>query len=121
MRRPLTDDDERDLLTKAYDAFNARDIDRALAAMHPEVEWPNGMDGGYVHGHDEVRDYWSRQWRQIDPRVEPRRFTVDEAGRIVVDVHQVVRDLSGTVVTDRMVQHIYRVEGGLIRHMEIGS
>jgi hypothetical protein len=89
--------------------------------MHPEVEWPNGMDGGYVHGHDEVRDYWSRQWRLIDPHVEPRRFTVNEAGRIVVDVHQVVRDLSGRVVTDRMVRHIYLVESGLIRHMEIVS
>ena len=120
MRRPLADD-EREVLAEAYDAFNARDIDRALAAMHPEVEWPNGMDGGYVHGHDGVRDYWSRQWRLIDPHVEPRRFTVNETGRIVVDVHQVVRDLSGKVVTDRMVRHIYLVEGGLIRHMEIGS
>ncbi|HXJ77253.1 MAG TPA: nuclear transport factor 2 family protein [Candidatus Methylomirabilis sp.] len=68
----------RALLTAAYDAFNTRDLERVLAAMHPEVEWPNGMDGGYVHGHDGVRDYWTRQWRLIDPHVEPRRFSVDE-------------------------------------------
>ena len=110
---------ERDVLTEAYDAFNARDIERALAVMHPEVEWSNGMEGGYVHGHDGVRSYWSRQWRLIDPHVEPRRFTTNDAGGIVVDVHQVVRDGSGTVVTDRMVQHIYVIEGGLIRSMEI--
>jgi uncharacterized protein len=103
----------------AYDAFNARDIDRALGLMHPEVEWPNGMDGGYVHGHDGVRSYWTRQWRLIDPHVEPRGFSTDDTGRIVVDVHQVVRDREGAVVADRMVQHVYLVDAGLVRHMEI--
>jgi hypothetical protein len=66
-----------------------------------------------------VRDYWSRQWRLIDPHVEPRAFATDDTGRVVVDVHQVVRDGSGAVVTDRMVQHVYVIEDGLIRHMEI--
>jgi|SRR6266850_2410871 hypothetical protein len=108
-----------DLLTEAYGAFNARDVERALAVMHPEVDWPNGMEGGYVHGHAAVREYWTTQWRSIDPHVEPRRFAIDDGGRIVVDVHQVVRDLSGRVVTDRMVQHVYRIENGAIRHMEI--
>jgi len=108
-----------ELLTAAYDAFNARDIDRALAAMHPDVEWPNGMEGGYVHGREAVRAYWTRQWTMIDPRVEPRRFTTEAEGRIVVDVHQVVRDRGGAVVTDQMVQHVYVIDSGLIRRMEI--
>jgi nuclear transport factor 2 (NTF2) superfamily protein len=110
---------EREILMEAYDAFNARDIERALAAMHPEVDWPNGMEGGYVHGHDAVRDYWNRQWQQIDPHVAPQRFTPDDTGRTVVSVHQVVRDLSGRIVADQMVQHVYAIERGLIRHMEI--
>jgi GNAT superfamily N-acetyltransferase len=109
----------RALLAAAYDAFNTRDVERALATMHPEVEWPNGMEGGYVHGHDEVREYWTRQWRLIDPHVEPRGFATDDAGRVVVDVHQVVRDPAGTTLADRMVRHIYTIEGGLIRRMEI--
>lgn len=108
-----------DLLATAYDAFNARDVERALATMHPDVDWPNGMEGGYVHGHDEVRRYWTRQWGLIDPHVEPLRFASDDTGRIVVDVRQVVRDLAGAVVTDAVVQHVYRIEGRLIRHMEI--
>lgn len=110
---------ERDLLTEAYGAFNARDLERALATMHPEVEWPNGMEGGYVHGRDGVRDYWTRQWRLIDPHVEPRRFAIDERAHVVVDVHQVVRDRSGTVVTDQMVQHVFVIEADLIKRMEI--
>jgi hypothetical protein len=33
------------ILAVAYAAFNARDIDAVTAFMHPNVEWPNGMDG----------------------------------------------------------------------------
>jgi hypothetical protein len=48
------------LLRRAYEAFNARDIEEALSLMHPDVDWPNGMEGGRLHGHREVRDYWRR-------------------------------------------------------------
>ena len=109
---------DRETLRRAYAAFNARDIEGALAAMHPDVEWANGMDGGFVHGHREVREYWTRQWGVIDPHVEPKKLTLD-AGRIVVDVHQIVRDPAGTVIADRMVQHVYELAEGLVRRMEI--
>ena len=108
-----------ELVRRAYQAFNARDIDGALATMQPDVEWPNGMEGGTVHGHDGVRQYWTRQWSLINPHVEPMTFHVDEAGAVLVGVHQVVRDLSGNVVLDRMVEHLYFLEGELIRTMEI--
>ena len=107
------------LLQKAYAAFNARDIDAALATMKPDVEWPNGMEGGTVHGHEGVRAYWTRQWGMIDPHVDPVSFGPDESGRIVVGVHQVVRDLAGKVLMDRMVEHVYSLEDGLICSMEI--
>jgi ketosteroid isomerase-like protein len=110
---------ERDLLSATYRAFNARDIDAVLAVMHPDVDWPNGMEGGRVHGHAAVREYWRRQWAMIDPHVEPQRFGSDGTGRVVVDVHQLVRDLAGKVVADQIVQHVYLIEDGLIRSMEI--
>jgi ketosteroid isomerase-like protein len=110
---------ERRLLERAYRVFNARDIDAALAMMHPDVAWPNGFEGGTVHGHAEVRDYWTRQWKQIDPRVDPVSFTEEDDGRIAVGVHQVVRDLAGSLLSDQTVQHVYRIEDGLVRSMEI--
>jgi hypothetical protein len=109
----------RELLAGTYRAFNARDVDAVLAAMDPDVDWPNGLDGGRVHGHTGVRDYWTRQWGLIDPTVEPVGFTTDDAGRTVVDDHQVVRDPSGTVTADQVVQHVYRFRDGLIVSMEI--
>jgi hypothetical protein len=110
---------ERQLLEKTYHAFNARDIDAVLAVMHADVDWPNGMEGGSVHGHDGVRDYWARQWGMIDPHVEPLRFEADADGRTVVHVRQVVRNLSGKVVAEGMVHHVYAIEYGLVRSMEI--
>ena len=108
-----------EILEKAYAAFNARDIDSVLQTMRPDVVWPNGWEGGTVHGHTGVRDYWTRQWAAIDPHVEPIGFNLDEKGRVAVRVHKVVRDLAGKVLLDTIVEHIYTLEHGLIRSMEI--
>jgi hypothetical protein len=108
-----------ELLKDVYQAFNARQIDTVLARMHPEVDWPNGMEGGRVMGHPGVRDYWLRQWAIIDPHVDPVGFAADHDGRTVVTVHQVIRDLDGKVLMDRLVEHIYAIKDGLILNMEI--
>jgi hypothetical protein len=110
---------DRDLLIFVYESFNRREIDSILNVMHPEVEWPNGMEGGWVHGHGGVRAYWTRQWGMVDPHVDPVRFETDASGCIVVDVHQRVRDLAGAVLLDRMVQHVYLINDGLIQRMNI--
>ena len=108
-----------ELLREAYAAFNRRDIASVLALMNSDVDWPNGMEGGRVRGHDEVRAYWTRQWAVVDPYVEPARIVEGDSGDMVVEVHQVVRDLAGKVLVDRMVQHVYRIRGGLIERMDI--
>lgn len=109
----------RELLTAAYAAFNRRDIDEVLAMMLPDVDWPNGMEGGRVHGCDEVCSYWQRQWSMIDPHVEPMRMQEDDDGNMVVDVRQIIRDLSGKVLKDQAVQHVYSFRGDLIERMDI--
>jgi ketosteroid isomerase-like protein len=109
----------RRLLHEVYKAFNARDVAAVLERMHPDVDWPNGMEGGRVHGHSGVREYWQRQWKLIDPHVEPIAVEADASGLEVVTVHQIVRDLTGQVLMDRMVQHVYLIEAGLIQRMDI--
>jgi hypothetical protein len=111
--------EERALLAGAYREFNARQIDAVLVRMDANVDWPNGMEGGRVHGPEAVRPYWTRQWGTIDPRVEPLELVKDEAGRIAVRVHQVVRDLDGNLLLDTIVQHVVRIQGGLILRMDI--
>lgn len=107
------------LIQQAYDAFNKRDIDAALLLMTPNVDWPNGWEGGYVHGQDEVRAYWTRQWNEIDPLVDPLSIIQQPDGRIKVLVHQTVKDKQGKLLSDGHVYHIYTIENGLIKTMEI--
>jgi len=107
------------LLKNAYAAFNSRDIDTVLKYMHTTVQWPNGWEGGYVQGHDAVRDYWQRQWAAINPHVEPLAFNELPDGRVAVQVHQVVKDLAGNELLNATIQHIYTIETGLVQTMEI--
>lgn len=110
---------ETELLRAAYAAFNARDIDAALALMTPDVEWPRAFKGDFVRGPEEVRAYWTEQWSEISPHVEPAAFHPEDAGHILVDVHQVVRDLAGAVLADQHVGHRFTIEQGLIQRMEV--
>src|SRR2546421_3528007 len=107
--------DEVDLLKRVYDRFNARDMETVLAAMHEDVIWANGTEGGHVHGRDEVRSYWTRQWTMIDPHVEPAAFAHGPKGEVVV------RDLNGNLLADKMVGHVFRIENGLIKRFDIQS
>jgi hypothetical protein len=107
------------LIRRCYEAFNDRDLEGAVALMHADVIWPNGWEGGWVYGRDGVRNYWQRQWATIDPRVEPRAFRWDAEERVIVSVHQTVRDLAGAVLSEQMVEHVYEMKDGLVRRMEI--
>ena len=110
---------ERDLLTAAYRAFNARDLESILALLDSDVDWPKGWEGGRLQGREAVTDYWTRQWKALDPHVEPRDFSIEEDGRTAVHVHQVVRDPSGNVIVDQMVEHVYTIRDGRIARMDI--
>ncbi|HWE86592.1 MAG TPA: nuclear transport factor 2 family protein [Terracidiphilus sp.] len=114
-------DEAIELLKAAYRDFNARRLDAVLALMQPDVAWPNGWEGGYVHGHEGVRDYWTRQWAVLDPHVEPVAIRQEADGRMAVEVHQVVRDREGKLLADTMVRHVYTLRGGLIERMDIDT
>ncbi|WP_276479667.1 nuclear transport factor 2 family protein [Paraflavitalea pollutisoli] len=108
-----------EIVRRSYDAFNDRDVEAALGCMDPDVDWPNGLEGGYLYGHKAVHDYWVRQWHMIDPHVEPISYSNDAEGNIVVDVQLSVYDLEGNVIVEEKLQHVYLVMQGLIKRMEI--
>src|SRR5215212_3447288 len=97
-----------------YRAFNARDIEAVLAALADGVHWPNAWEGGGLVGHAAVRDYWRRQWQEIDPIVTPVAVEERSDGAVAVRVHQVVRALDGTILSEGDVVHVYRFDGQLI-------
>ena len=76
--------EDADLIVGLYKSFNARDIEGALATMHPDVAWDNDLEGGYVHGHAGVREYWTRQWAIMNSQAEPLKYHVGDDGRLLM-------------------------------------
>jgi hypothetical protein len=109
----------KELIKKAYTAFNERDINKALSTMQPTVQWSKAWEGGYISGHDEIKAYWTRQWKEINPNVEPVGFTERQNEVLEVEVHQKVKDLLGNSIFDGTVKHVYAFEDGLIKTMDI--
>jgi hypothetical protein len=113
--------DTKTLIEQAYSAFNKRDIDGALALMTEDVSWPKASEGGKIVGKEEIRAYWTRQWGEFDPHVEPLAIAEGDGGKVGVRVHQVVKSLAGDVLADREVLHVYTIKNGLIAAMDLGD
>lgn len=109
------------LIAQIYSAFNQRDIDGVLAFMSEDVSWPKASEGGRATGKQEIRDYWTRQWKEFDPHVDPLEVIDDGAGRTRVRVHQLVKSLQGDVLSDSQVWHVYTIVNSLIERMDIGE
>ena len=113
--------DTKALIEQAYSAFNMRDIDAALALMTQDVSWPKASEGGTIVGKEEIRAYWTRQWGEFDPHVEPLAITEGDGGKVRVRVHQLVKSLQGEVLSDSEVLHVFTVNTGLIAAMDLGD
>ena len=111
--------DTNDRFQRLYRAFNAREIDALLNEMTSDVDWPNAWEGGRLKGHESVRDYWTRQWSEIDPSVEPVDVVTRSDGAVAVEVAQTVRALDGSVIAENRVRHVYALRDGLIARMDV--
>ena len=58
--------------------------------------------------------YWTRQWAQIDSRVEPVDFAERPDGRVAVAVDQTIDGNHAGRVT-----HVYELRDGLVTRMDV--
>ena len=103
-----------------YQNFNERKIDLVIENLTDDVQWANGMDGGYVYGHGGVRQYWTRQFGLVSSNVTPLQID-NENGVVKIKVRQVVHDLNGNLLADEMVDHLFYLRGRKIERFEIGD
>jgi hypothetical protein len=108
-------------LQNLYDAFNKREIETIISFMRSDVKWANGLEGGFVYGRDAVRQYWTKQFKAIQPELKTLKFETDEKNRNIVTVQQIIKDLQGNVLADATVHQIFTIEDGLISLYEIGE
>jgi hypothetical protein len=85
------------------------------------VSWPKASEGGRAVGKEEIRAYWTRQWKEFAPHVEPVEVIDREGSKTEVKVHQLLKSLGGEVLSDTHVWHVYTIENGLIQRMDIGE
>lgn len=105
------------LLGAAYAAYNRRDAEHLLTLVTDDVEWPDGERR--MRGKHALREYWLEQWSRSRTHDAPGGFTLLPDGRVIVDIHQVVRTLDGTVVSRGEVTHVHRIRDGLIARPDI--
>ena len=113
--------DTQSIITQVYTAFNHRDIDAALALMTDDIHWPKASEGGHVIGKEEIRAYWTRQWAAFEPEVHPLDITEPTPNTALVRVHQLVRSLSGDLLSDTEVHHRFTFANGLITRMDLDA
>ena len=113
--------DAKAVIERAYFGFNRRDIDGVLALMTEDVSWPKVSEGGRANGKEEIRGYWTRQWSEFDPHVEPLAMSEEDGGKVRVRVHQLVKSLQGDVLFDSEVLHVFTMKNGLIAAMDVGD
>ena len=114
-------DRDEQVIHQIYNGFNARDMEGVFALLTDDVTWANAMEGTHVHGKGAIRKYWTHQWSVIDPHVEPLKIAKAADGSLVVDVHQVVKNLEGQTLIDEMVKHAFRLDGGRVQRFDIQS
>jgi hypothetical protein len=87
--------------------------------MSESVSWPKASEGGRVVGKEEIRAYWTRQWKEFDPHVDPVEVIDREGNKTDVKAHQLVKTLGGDVPSDTDVWHVYTIANGLIERMDL--
>src|SRR4051794_17890329 len=103
-----------------YPASDARDLDPVLENCAPGVDWPNGFQGGRVHGREPERAYWKDQSTRFHPRVEATSGTAREDGKVEVAVHQMLYSVAEVLLDESDVRHVYALtDDGLIARMDI--
>ncbi|MBP7704467.1 MAG: nuclear transport factor 2 family protein [Caulobacter sp.] len=113
--------DHEALLATLYEAFNRQDLETLMAAMHPDVDWPNYLEGGRLKGKAALRNYWSRQFRIIRLEAFPISMETLDDGRVCVKVQYGARSVeSGGLWVNEITTNTYSFDGGLITRMDWG-
>ena len=113
-------EDIKSFFKNIYQYFNERNIELVIDNMTDDVQWANGMEGGYLHGRDAVREYWTRQFGLINSKVVPLQVEGDR-DVIKIKVHQVVHDLNGNLLADEIIEHYFHLRNGSITRFDIGD
>jgi len=110
-----------DVVGKAYEALNARDVDGLLALLHEDVEWvnaPDAVEPGIRRGHDGFRTAVESVWTTFGDFTYALG-TVEEAGaRVLVQANLRAAGRAGRTEVREQRHHVWTVRAGRIARFE---
>jgi len=104
----------RELVERAYAAFNAGDRDRFMAVLHPDAEWhwPPGLaDTDVYRGAEEIARAmarWTDAWE--DFRMEPEEI-LERGERVFVAARYAGHGRTSGLPIDQLVAHVWEFAG----------
>jgi ketosteroid isomerase-like protein len=108
-----------DVVRRAVDAFNSRDLDRALEDLHPdgEIDWSEsrGLERGVYRGRAQVRRFYE-QWLEVFEQLDIRPEEFIEVGpHVVVPNRGLARAREGMTVAVNSTQVFTLRDGKIVR------
>lgn len=110
--------DRQALLSDLYEAYNRKDIEAVVAALHPEIDWPALFSEARIQGAEAVRQLFTEPFKVMNPEITPIDIRTDLHGRIRVRVSYVVRTLDGIVFTEETNTNLFELCDKLIIRMD---
>ena len=112
-----------EIVRGAFDAFLRGDMQSALAAFDPDVEWDVTLraDGRVFHGHDGVREgvsAWVDTWD--DYRLEIEEY-VDEGDDVIVRATESGRGKGSGVEAQQPVEFVWTLNDGKVVRVKISQ
>jgi ketosteroid isomerase-like protein len=114
-----------EMLSGSYAAFNRGDWDAALENAHAEIEWrlhgQLGIDVPKpVRGREELRAFWTSFFAVWDDyRMEPLDFSEGPDGRVLVTVRFTARGQGGSVPIELTYFWVHFIERGVIVSVDL--
>lgn len=111
-------------IQQGIDAFNRRDFDGALAALHDDVTWERFLsrsetDDPFVRGKEELRATWESQVESVDLRLEPKEFIAAGDHKVIVPSLMVARGSGSKILLSAPVTWVWTIdEHGLASKVE---
>jgi uncharacterized protein len=111
-------DDSVQVVRELIDAWNRRDLEAALARLHPECELRPVESIGAVRGHDEFAagfEGWFEAFEEFE--ADPQEFIAD-GDRVLVPVTQRARGKGSGVEVEQRFHQLFEVRDGLVVRFE---
>lgn len=110
----MSTEEKMDIIEEQLLAYNARDLERFIAAYSPDVVIEDGEDKVLLKGHDQMRK-WYGDLFEASPQLHCRIVNRLRIGKYVVDEEETTGRKGSPTPMHAVV--IYRVESDKIVHM----